>query len=227
MVFFIDHFFSLSSLTGKILDNFGNFDFDVLQKCGSNSTADFSVGRDSVLLRFDPLLEKLAPVETTNQRLTPTTANTTATRLASTKEEEDENCTEGQSASDNQEDLIPVESFTSPTNCISSLYTSPPLPSNAETSAMKDLDQGNETIESVHETKEQFKDLSLRWEILFIQKVCVWIMCHINHCSYFSYSDNNQQLLQQQEIEFNKKMTELESQLRKEAEMKEEALLKR
>jgi hypothetical protein len=131
---------------------------DILQKFGANSPADFSVGRDSVLLRFDPLLEKLTPVDTTNQRLTPT-ANTT--RLTCTKEE-DEHYAEGHSLSDKQEDLIPFESFTSPTNCISSLYASPPLPSNAETSAMKDLDQGNETIESVHETKEQFKDLSIR-----------------------------------------------------------------
>lgn len=44
---------------------------------------------------------------------------------------------------------------------------------------------------------------------------------------FFCSDNNTQQLLQQQEIEFNKKMTELESQLRKEAEMKEEALLKR
>lgn len=160
MVFFIDHIFSLSSL--NFLDNFGNFDFDVLQKCGSNTPADFSIGRDSVLLRFDPLLEKLAPVETINQRLTPTAISTT--RLASTEEEE-EFYLEGQGLSEKQpeEELIPVESFTSPTNCISSLYTSPPsLSSNAEISAMKDLDQGNETIESVNETKDQFKDINIR-----------------------------------------------------------------
>lgn len=159
MVFFIDHFFSLTK--NFFVDNFGNFDFDVLQKFGNSSQADF-VGRDSVLLRFDPLLEKLAPVENNNsQRLTPTAISTT-TRLASTQEE-DEHYSEGHSLSDKQdENLIPLEDFTSPTNCISSLYPSPPLPSNAETSAMKDLDKGNETIESVHETKEQFKDLSLR-----------------------------------------------------------------
>lgn len=133
---------------------------DILQKFGSNSQADFSVGRDSVLLRFDPLLEKLAPVEN-SQRLTPTVNSTATTRLASTKEEE-EHYSEDQSLSDKQQNLIPLDSFTSPTNCISTLYTSPPLPSNAETSAMKDLEQGNETIESVNETKEQFKDLSIR-----------------------------------------------------------------
>lgn len=133
---------------------------DVLQKFGSNTPADYSVGRDSVLLKFDPLLEKLTPVENnTNQRLTPT-ANATTIRLESTKEE-DEHYTEVQSLDHKLDNLISIES----TNCISTTpQTSPPpplQPSNAETSAMKDLDQGNETIESVHETKEQFKDLSI------------------------------------------------------------------
>lgn len=188
MVFFIDHFFSHFL---SFLDNFGNFDLDILQRFGNNPTADFSIGRDSVLLRFDPLLEKIAPIDTqVNQQITPTT---TTTRLPSTKEE-DEQYSEGQNSSDKppQDTLTPVASSKS---CISSSQ----LPSNAENGAMKDLDQGNETIESLAETKE-FKDTS----------------------------DNNQQLLlQQQKIEYEKKMTELESQLRKEAEIKEEALLKR
>lgn len=144
----------------SILDNFGNFDLDILQKFGTNPTADFSNGRDSVLLRFDPLLEKIAPVEVTNQRLTPT-ANTT-TRLCSTKEE-DEYYSECQSFSDKEQEqsLVQVETFTTQTNRNSSNYTIPTLPSNADTSAMKDIEQGTEIIESVHETKE-FKDLSIR-----------------------------------------------------------------
>lgn len=38
-------------------DNFGDSDFDFLQKFGSNSS-DQNFGRDSVLLKFDPLLAK-------------------------------------------------------------------------------------------------------------------------------------------------------------------------
>lgn len=45
-----------------LLVNFGESDFDFLQKAGSNSS-NLNVGRDSVLLRFDPLLERPVPVQ--------------------------------------------------------------------------------------------------------------------------------------------------------------------
>jgi len=48
-----------------LLDNFGDSDFDFLQTFGSNTTDSNFCGRDSVLLRFDPLLAK--PVLQTQQ----------------------------------------------------------------------------------------------------------------------------------------------------------------
>lgn len=52
-VVFINEFIDLT-------DNFGDSDFDFLQKFGSNSSNQ-NFGRDSVLLKFDPLLAKPVP----------------------------------------------------------------------------------------------------------------------------------------------------------------------
>jgi hypothetical protein len=46
-------------------DNFGDSDFDFLQNFGSNPS-DQNFGRDSVLLKFDPLLAKPVPQAATN-----------------------------------------------------------------------------------------------------------------------------------------------------------------
>ena len=50
----------LTNLFINFTDNFGDSDFDFLQKFGSNSS-DQNFGRDSVLLKFDPLLAKPIP----------------------------------------------------------------------------------------------------------------------------------------------------------------------
>ena len=55
----------LTNLFIYFTDNFGDSDFDFLQNFGSNSS-DQNFGRDSVLLKFDPLLAKPVPQTTSN-----------------------------------------------------------------------------------------------------------------------------------------------------------------
>ncbi|XP_070493429.1 putative leucine-rich repeat-containing protein DDB_G0290503 isoform X2 [Chironomus tepperi] len=57
--------FGNEEFTSAVSYNFGDSDFDFLQKFGSNSS-DQNFGRDSVLLKFDPLLAKPIPQATTN-----------------------------------------------------------------------------------------------------------------------------------------------------------------
>jgi len=55
----------LTNLFIYFTDNFGDSDFDFLQNFGSNSS-DQNFGRDSVLLKFDPLLAKPVPQTASN-----------------------------------------------------------------------------------------------------------------------------------------------------------------
>ncbi|CAG9803787.1 unnamed protein product [Chironomus riparius] len=57
--------FGNEEFTSAVSYNFGDSDFDFLQNFGSNSS-DQNFGRDSVLLKFDPLLAKPIPQTTSN-----------------------------------------------------------------------------------------------------------------------------------------------------------------
>jgi hypothetical protein len=91
------------------LDNFGDSDFEFLQKFGTTSSTDICLGRDSLLLKFDPLLAARQSIIPQQQYLT---------RLSSTKEEEEsinseaDSTFQGQEASlENQHSLCRTSNF--------------------------------------------------------------------------------------------------------------------
>lgn len=141
MVSFIDLFYLF------ILDNFGDSDFDYLQKFGTVPTTDVTAGRDSVLLKFDPLLEKLKPIDIT-------TPFTDSNRLSITKEEEEESSEKENSC--NKQEL----SFSE--NSVPNLlpfFLSSDEKDNAE---MKDLVLESTLSETIEKT-EQSENKSIRY----------------------------------------------------------------
>jgi hypothetical protein len=121
-----------------ILDNFGDSDFEFLQKIGTTSGADF-VGRDSVLLKFDPLLEK--PLIVTE-------------KLPITEEEE-----ENYSESFCEEPNIEISAHSS---TFASQQTAPPNPFDDLGLEMKDIDlESNNALKDSIESKD-LSGLNLR-----------------------------------------------------------------
>ena len=122
------------------VDNFGDSDFDFLQTFGTAPSSDANAGRDSVLMKFDPLLERSRPVD-----------NQTQFRLSIPKEEEEElavqNCLiENQEASFNDNSCIS-------SNLLPSLFSS--LSEKHEDNAdMKEIELESKSSESYQETKE-------------------------------------------------------------------------
>lgn len=186
-----------------LLDNFGYSDFDFLQKFGTSPVTD--ANRDSVLLNFDPLLERVKAIDAPTQFFS-------VTRLSITKEADEEpivnNC-----LNENQELSLTENSFISP-SLLPSLFSS--LNENHNVN-MKEIELDSKSSESYKETKESESISIIRY---VFQKVKLNVI-NLNFLLNLSDQQNNEA------SSSTSTMTETEIQIRKEAELMEEALLKR
>lgn len=189
-------------------DNFNESDFDYLNNFGCAKERKSALQRDSILLKFDPLLAQIAP--------------SNGNRLTATQEEDDfladlelKVPVQETSQSDSREDhsVSANSTFGSVASVIE--QSSQLLPVEDEMSLsvdiMKDISVENKTSETNHIEREEIK---LRWVICETNRSEYWT------CSNYHSSHNNSE-------DYGLKMAELENKIKKEAEMREEALLKR
>lgn len=200
-VFLMVFFYCILICNIFLLDNFGYSDFDFLQKFGTSPVTD--ANRDSVLLNFDPLLERVKAIDAPTQFFS-------VTRLSITKEADEElvvnNC-----LNENQELSLTENSFISP-SLLPSLFSS-----LNENHNVKEIELDSKSSESYKETKESESISIIRY---VFQKVKLNVI-NLNFLLNLSDQQNNEA------SSSTSTMTETEIQIRKEAELMEEALLKR
>lgn len=146
----------------SFVDNFGESDFEFLQQVGTKPIPDAVIGRDSVLLKFDPLLEKVKPIDNISSSFAFPNKSALAARLSVTKEEEEEIQSDKNTSCEQQQELsVNASSVISP-NSLPTLFTSLSNPSplrETNNVEMKDLEipeeiKFNETFEEIKESEK-------------------------------------------------------------------------